>query len=182
MAALRYWWKNSNHLTFKLIVKTLKWASVLSASEEKGAFLVNDMENDRRPPGPRVWEYRLSGGYRVMAGKTDADNDCLSLKVAAPTDWWFHVRGMPGSHVVLKVDNHQLPDKQILNQAAAIAAYHSKARAGGIIAVSGTLARHVSKPRGAKPGTVQIRKERIFKVRPALPDPVPDSTANGPGE
>lgn len=114
----------------------------------------------------------MPGGYRVMAGKTDMDNDRLSLKLAAPTDWWFHVRGMPGSHVVLKIDKNQPPDKKILNQAAAIAAYHSKARAGGVVAVSGTLACHVSKPRGAKPGTVQIRKERIFKVRPALPDPV----------
>jgi predicted ribosome quality control (RQC) complex YloA/Tae2 family protein len=116
-----------------------------------------------------VWEYVLPGGWRVMAGKTDADNDRLSLTVAAPNDWWFHVRGMPGSHVVLMVDKDHSPDRKTLNQAAAIAAYHSKARSGGVVAVSGTLARHVSKPRGAKPGTVQVRKERIFKVRPALP-------------
>ena len=106
-----------------------------------------------------------------MAGRTDADNDRLSLSVAAPNDWWFHVRGMPGSHVVLVVEKDQSPDRKVLNQAAAIAAYHSKARSGGVVAVSGTLVRHVSKPRGAKPGTVQIRKERIFKVRPGLPDP-----------
>mgnify|MGYP000079586292 CR=1 FL=1 len=106
-----------------------------------------------------------------MAGKTDADNDRLSLKVAAPTDWWFHIRGMPGSHVVLKVDDNAPPDRQTLDRAAAIAAYHSKARAAGVVSVSGTLARNVSKPRGAKSGTVQIRKERIFKVRPAIPDP-----------
>lgn len=104
-----------------------------------------------------------------MAGKTDADNDRLSLKVAGPEDWWFHVRGMPGSHVVLVVDRNRPPDRETLNRAAAIAAYHSKARNGGVVAVSGTLARHVSKPRGAKPGTVHIRKEQIFKVRPALP-------------
>lgn len=105
-----------------------------------------------------------------MAGKTDVDNDRLSLKVAGPDDWWFHVRGMPGSHVVLVAAEGQTPDRSILKQAAAVAAYHSKARGGGIVAVSGTLARHVSKPRGAKPGTVQIRKERIFKVRPACPE------------
>jgi len=136
----------------------------------KGTFLKTNLENSRRPSPPRVWEYILPGGYRVMAGKTDTDNDHLSLKTAASMDWWFHVRGMPGSHVVLKVDKNQPPDKKTLNQAAAIAAYHSKARNGGVVAVSGTLARHVSKPRGAKPGTVQIRKERIFKVRPSLPE------------
>ena len=123
-----------------------------------------------RPDPPRVWEYTLPGGHRVMAGKTDADNDRLSLKVAGPNDWWFHVRGMPGSHVVLIAAEGQTPDRRSLNRAAAIAAYHSKARGGGVVAVSGTLARHVNKPRGAKPGTVQIRKERVFKVRPALPE------------
>ena len=121
---------------------------------------------------PCVWTYMLPGGYRVMAGKTDADNDRLSLGVAGPNDWWFHVRGMPGSHVVLMTIADQTPDRSTLNRAAAIAAYHSKARGGGVVAVSGTLVRHVSKPRGAKPGTVQIRKERVFKVRPTLPDPI----------
>lgn len=128
-------------------------------------------ENNRhRPDPPRVWEYRLPGGHRAMAGKTDVDNDRLSLKIAGPNDWWFHVRGMPGSHVVLIAAQDQTPDRHTLETAAAIAAYHSKARSGGVVAVSGTLARHVTKPRGAKPGTVQIRKERVFKVRPALPD------------
>jgi predicted ribosome quality control (RQC) complex YloA/Tae2 family protein len=105
-----------------------------------------------------------------LAGKTDADNDRLSLKIAGPGDWWFHVRGMPGSHVILKTAGDREPDRQTLERAAAIAAYHSKARKGGVVAVSGTLARYVTKPRGAKPGSVNIRKERVFKVRPALPD------------
>jgi hypothetical protein len=82
------------------------------------------------PDLPRLWEYTLAGGYRVMAGKTDVDNDRLSLKVAGPNDWWFHVRGMPGSHVVLVVDKDCPPDRRTLNAAAAIAAYHSKARGG----------------------------------------------------
>lgn len=125
--------------------------------------------SSHRPDPPNVWLYTLPGGYRVVAGKTDADNDRLSLKVAGPNDWWFHVRGMPGSHVVLLAAEGLIPDRSTLNGAAAIAAYHSKARGGGVVAVSGTLARHVTKPRGAKPGTVQIRKERVFKVRPALP-------------
>jgi predicted ribosome quality control (RQC) complex YloA/Tae2 family protein len=137
----------------------------------KEVLLTDRPENSQhRPEPPRVWEYMLPGGHRVMAGKTDADNDRLSLKVAGPNDWWFHVRGMPGSHVVLMAAEDLVPDRSALNQAAAIAAYHSKARGGGVVAVSGTLARHVTKPRGAKPGTVQIRKERIFKVRPALPE------------
>jgi predicted ribosome quality control (RQC) complex YloA/Tae2 family protein len=120
-------------------------------------------------PSPRVFEYRLCPGWHVLAGRTDEDNDRLSLRLAAPNDWWFHVKGLPGSHVILRVPSGQEPDRSVLKQAAAIAAYHSKARRGGVVPVSATRARYVSKPRGAKPGTVQIRKEIVLKVRPALP-------------
>lgn len=104
----------------------------------------------------------------VLAGKTDADNDRLSLKEARPNDWWFHVRGMPGSHVILRAKEDEEPDKETLKKAAAIAAYHSKARNGGVVAVSCTRAKFVSKPKGAKPGTVTIKKETVLQVRPAI--------------
>ena len=117
---------------------------------------------------PGIYEYELAGGWIVLAGRTDQDNDCLSIKLAKPEDWWFHIRGMPGSHVILRAKPDRDPDKDILKQAAAIAAYHSKARNGGIAAVSCTQAKYVTKPKGAKPGTVHIRKESVLKVRPSL--------------
>ena len=118
----------------------------------------------------RAWEYTLPGGWKVRAGKTDEDNEALSLRVARPNDYWFHVHGVPGSHVVLQGPEGGLePDKTVLKAAAAVAAYHSKARNAGIVPVSCTLAQNVSKPRGAKVGTVQIRKETTLKVRPGLP-------------
>lgn len=125
------------------------------------------------PVPPNVYEYPLDHGWVVMAGKTDLDNDLLSLKTAGPNDWWFHVRGMPGSHVLLVGNQNQEPSNALLRQAAAIAAYHSKARDGGTVSVSATRARYVSKPRGAKPGTVTIRKEIVLKVRPGIPKPQP---------
>lgn len=121
-------------------------------------------------PQLKVHAYSLDGGYEVWAGRTDQDNDLLSIKVARPDDWWFHVRGMPGSHVILRCHGHPSPGRAVLQAAAAIAAWHSKARGGGNVPVAGTLARHVTKPRGVKAGTVQIRKERVFKVRPKLPE------------
>jgi YD repeat-containing protein len=120
-------------------------------------------------PG-RVIAYTLPDGWQVLVGRTDADNDSLSFRVARPEDWWFHVRGMPGSHVLLQGPPGADADRQTLTRAAAIAAYHSKARNAGVVPVSGTRARDVSKPRGAKTGTVQIRNERVFKVRPARGD------------
>lgn len=103
-------------------------------------------------------------------GRTDADNDRLSLHVAAPNDWWFHVRGMPGSHVILCARTDKTPNPATFKSAAAIAAYHSKARSGGWVAVACTQARYVTKPKGAKPGTVSIRKEKVYKVKPGLPE------------
>ena len=105
----------------------------------------------------------------VRAGQTDAENDHLSLKLAGPDDWWFHVRGLPGSHVILQGPEGEEADRATREQAAAVAAWHSKARAGGVVPVSCTRARFVGKPRGAPPGTVQTRKETVLKVRPALP-------------
>jgi len=124
----------------------------------------------RQPPEPKLYEHELANGWQILAGRTDADNDRLSLRIARANDWWFHVRGMPGSHVVLRVPDGEQSDRATLKQAAAVAAYYSKARSGGVVPVSATLAKYVSKPRGAKPGTVEIRKEIVLKVRPGLPD------------
>jgi predicted ribosome quality control (RQC) complex YloA/Tae2 family protein len=121
------------------------------------------------PPKPRCWEYELPGGWQVLAGKTDADNDLLSLRFAHPNDWWFHVNGMPGSHVLLRWREGEEPSREILLAAAAIAAWHSKARQAGTVSVLCTRARHVSKPRGAEPGSVCSKRDLVLKVRPGLP-------------
>jgi predicted ribosome quality control (RQC) complex YloA/Tae2 family protein len=117
----------------------------------------------------RLLRYALPGGWTVLVGRTDADNDRLSLHIAKPNDWWFHIRGMPGSHVVLLARPGADPDRATLKRAAAIAAYHSKARTAGLVGVSCTRARYVTKPRDAPAGTVNIRKETVLKVRPEAP-------------
>lgn len=119
---------------------------------------------------PDCWTYGLTGGFEALAGKTDADNDVLSLQTARPNDLWFHVHGLPGSHVVLRHPEGEKPDNATIKAAAAIAAWHSKARNAGTVPVVCTEAKHVGKPRGAKPGSVTIKREKIIKVRPALPD------------
>ena len=113
--------------------------------------------------------YRLPGEWEVIAGRSAADNDELSLRVARPDDWWFHVKGMSGSHVILRAEQGREPDRGTLEAAAGIAAFHSKARQGGAVPVSCTRARFVTKPRGASRGTVEIRKETTMKVRPVDP-------------
>jgi predicted ribosome quality control (RQC) complex YloA/Tae2 family protein len=117
-----------------------------------------------RPAG--IVEYRLPGDWQVLAGRTDAANEYLSLRLARQRNLWFHIRGMPGGHVVLRVPEGARPDRATEELAAAIAAFHSKARTAGTVAVSCTEGRNVSKPPGAKPGTVSITRERVLKVRP----------------
>lgn len=129
------------------------------------------------PAPPDLHRYELPGGWTVLAGRSDRDNDRLSLKVARADDWWFHVRGQPGSHVVLQGPAGAEADRDTLRAAAAVAAWHSKLRASRQVAVTATRARHVTKPRGAPPGTVEIRREVVIKVKPQLPagtDPTSD--------
>ncbi|MFA6172550.1 MAG: NFACT RNA binding domain-containing protein, partial [Kiritimatiellales bacterium] len=111
---------------------------------------------------PGVWKYALPGGWEALAGKTDADNDLLSLRTARANDLWFHVHGLPGSHVILRGPEGETADSATIKAAAAIAAWHSKARAAGIVPVSCTEAKNVSKPRGAKPGSVCIKREKTI--------------------
>lgn len=120
------------------------------------------------PYPPKVWAYTHEG-WHIWAGRTARDNDHLSIKVARAKDWWFHVKGSPGSHVLLFVRDGVEPAKSVVQAAAAVAAWHSKQRSGGRVAVNATRGQHVSKPRGAKAGSVSIRKEVTLMVRPAVP-------------
>lgn len=108
-------------------------------------------------------------GFLIIAGRTSRDNDFISLKAAAQDDLWFHVRGMPGSHVLLRSLEGAQPSKQLIELTASVAVWFSKGRNGGLTPVSMTLAKNVGKPSGVNAGTVCIKNERIIKVRPQDP-------------
>ncbi len=127
--------------------------------------MINDLESIKK----NAKVYQLSDDFVVIAGKTAADNDFISFKVAGPNDWWFHSHAVPGSHVLLRSLNGLEPDKRTLETAASIALWHSKAKNAGVAPVSMTLAVNVSKPKGVPTGTVNITKFKILKVRPGLP-------------
>ncbi len=128
----------------------------------------------------RILRYELPGQWIVLAGATDEDNDFLSTTLAEPADWWFHAEGVSGSHVVLRAKPDEEPSRETIEQAAAVAAYHSKARGAGTVRVHCARARHVTKPRGAKVGTVQVSKGTMLKVRPDVSGAVRLSAADGP--
>jgi len=127
------------------------------------------MTKPREIPEPKTWQYTLADGWTVYAGKTDEDNDLLSCHFARPQDYWFHVSGCPGSHVILRGPDDATASKELLQAAAAIAAWHSKARNGGNCSVDCTLARYVSKPPRTPAGLVTISNSKTIRVRPGLP-------------
>jgi predicted ribosome quality control (RQC) complex YloA/Tae2 family protein len=116
----------------------------------------------------RIIQYELPGGWTLLVGGSAVDNEQLTLEIASPDDWWFHAEAVPGSHAVLRAKDEQEPTREILRNAAAVAAYHSKARHGLRVRVYCTRARYVRKQPGTKVGTVQVRQGTVMNVRPTL--------------
>lgn len=102
----------------------------------------------------RYLEYRTSGGFRVLCGKNNLQNDTLTFKVAEKNDWWFHVHGAPGSHVVMLCEGVDDPPAEDFTEAAMIAACNSTLSKGLQVTVDYTKVRNVKKPPAAHPGFV----------------------------
>jgi predicted ribosome quality control (RQC) complex YloA/Tae2 family protein len=110
-------------------------------------------------------------GWEILIGRSSEDNDHLSLHVAEPDDLWLHVGGgTPGSHVVVRSPDKAEPPRAIVERAAALAAWFSKARNAPRVEVHVCHGRDVFKPRGAPAGEVELRRWKILKVAPAPPD------------
>lgn len=130
--------------------------------------------DDQDRPLFRVFD--VEGGFEVWAGKSSANNDVLTLRHAKPQDFWFHARGVPGSHVILRVASGKgEPGKRAIRQAASIAAYYSKMRTASMVPVTVTLRKYVHKPKGAKAGSVVLQREDVIMVEPHLPHPIEDN-------
>ena len=92
-------------------------------------------------------------GYEILVGRSNAQNDELTTKLARRTDYWLHTQKVHGSHVIIRCDGLE-PPPMTLEQAASLAVYYSQARDGGKIPVDVTMIRNVKKPSGAMPGKV----------------------------
>ena len=109
-------------------------------------------------------------GYEVLVGREAEDNDYLTFEVAEPRDLWLHVGGgTPGSHVVVRNPSGSEVPREVVEVAAAAAAWYSKARGAPKVEVHVCRASDVSKPRGAPAGLVELAKWKAVKVKPALP-------------
>lgn len=126
-----------------------------------------DKKELKRPNRPR--EFRTTGGFRVLVGRNNRQNDKLTCKDADHRDLWFHTQKIHGSHVILCTEGRQ-PSAEDLAQAAQIAAYYSQARNSGNVPVDYTAVKNVKKPAGARPGMVIYPTYQTVFVTPVEAD------------
>lgn len=109
----------------------------------------------------------LDNEWDIYIGKNNQNNELLTFGFANKWDLWLHAQGVSGSHVIIKMPakNSSTP-KHVIEQAARIAAANSKAKHSTTVPVVYTEVRHVSKIRGAQPGTVSIKNEKVIFVEP----------------
>ncbi len=132
--------------------------------------LVSDSRGKRRSPMQRSKPLRLqsSDGFTVIIGRNALQNERVTWKQAQPEDLWLHAQRVPGSHVVIKTDGREVPQRT-LEQAAAWAAYHSKAQNDTKVSVIFTQRRHLRRFKGARPGQVRVLQSKTITVRPQAP-------------
>lgn len=135
----------------------------LNIRENQGGGAQNEKEFNFK-------HYLIDGKYHVYVGRDSHNNDILTVKFAKQNDYWFHARGVPGSHVVLRVESSKDPiPKPVLKKAASIAAYHSKAKTSKMAPVAYTFKKYVTKKKGMEPGKVSLLREEVLLVPPEVP-------------
>jgi predicted ribosome quality control (RQC) complex YloA/Tae2 family protein len=112
--------------------------------------------------------YRTSRGDMIYSGHNGPENDAVTFDIAGPDDVWLHARGVPGGHVIIRWAGEETED--VLEQAAALAAWYSAGRTSTTVEVDATKRRYVRKIKGSGPGMVTYRQERTLRVRPRSPE------------
>lgn len=115
----------------------------------------------------KPFHYRSASGYDIYVGKNNYQNDELSFKVATGNDWWFHAKGMPGSHVIVKANNEELPDS-VFEEAGRLAGFYSKGRENEKIEIDYLQKKNLKKPSGAAPGFVVYYTNYSLVIEPDI--------------
>lgn len=131
----------------------------LEDSEYRRADRKDDTES-------QPYRYTTPSGFELLVGRNNRQNDQLSFRTATEYDLWFHTQEIPGSHVLLRLEPGKAADEKDLQFAANLTAYHSRARQSEQVPVIYTEPKNVYKPKGAKPGTVIYKHERVIWGQP----------------
>ncbi len=111
--------------------------------------------------------YISSDGYHIYVGKNNYQNEELTFKFATGNDWWFHAKKMAGSHVIVKSNNEELPDRTF-EEAGRLAGYYSSGRTAPKVEIDYIQKKHVKKPNGSKPGFVVYYTNYSLIIEPDI--------------
>ena len=117
----------------------------------------------------KPFHYLSSDGYHMYVGKNNYQNEELTFKFATGNDWWFHAKGIPGSHVIVKAGNEELPDR-VFEEAGKLAGYYSKGRDNDKIEIDYLQKKNVKKPNGSAPGFVVYYTNYSLTIHPDISD------------
>lgn len=134
-----------------------------------GYIKQNGAHKKKNAAVPKFKEYTSDEGYKILVGKNNRQNDYLTTVLAAKNDLWFHVKNIPGSHVIVMCRGGEVSDSTVI-KAAALAAANSKAADSSNVPVDYTPVKFVKKPNGAKPGMVIYTTNKTVFVTPQIPD------------
>lgn len=140
-------------------------SGIRSELTEQGYIKAQKGKRMKERPLPPL-EYQSKDGFVILVGRNNRQNDLLTLKTANKNDIWLHTKNIPGSHVIICSNGRPVPDTTI-EEAARLAAFHSKARNSSQVPVDYTAVKNVSKPQGAKPGRVIYVSYKTVYVTPA---------------
>ena len=136
---------------------------------KEGGYIKKTAQDKKSVKPMPPMEFVSPGGFKILVGRNNLQNERLSLKTAAKNDWWFHVQKAPGSHVVLCCDGGAVPAED-MEYAAGVAAYFSSLAAGGLTEVDYTLAGNLKKPPASAPGFVIYHVYKTMRVKPCNPE------------
>ena len=138
----------------------------LRAELAASGYLAKEKDSrNKKSPKARPLEFVTSGGYRLLCGRNNLQNEMLTFHIAEKGDLWFHAKGFAGSHVILVCGGEE-PPAEDYTEAAAIAAYYSQA-GDAVTAVDYTRVKNVKKPPGSRPGYVTYKTNSTAYVRPS---------------
>ena len=115
----------------------------------------------------KPYHYRSTDGFDIYVGKNNFQNDELTFKFAEGNDWWFHAKGMPGSHVLVKTKTGEMPDCTF-EEAGRLAAFYSKGRGNEKVEIDYLQKKNVKKPNKAKPGFVVYYTNYSLTIQPDI--------------
>jgi len=115
----------------------------------------------------KPFHYISSDGFHIYVGKNNFQNEDLTFQFATGNDWWFHAKGIPGSHVIVKTNGENLPDRTF-EEAGRLAAYYSKGREAEKVEIDYTEKKNVKKVNGGKPGFVIYHTNYSMLIAPDI--------------